>query len=80
VAQHFSIGSSATRRNPDNRQICILSNRHPARQPAEDFRVLPAGRAKRNERQPAGERDRIIAGVMAVSILLPIIVRPPRRQ
>jgi len=24
--------------------------------------------------------DRIIAGVMAVSILLPIIVRPPRRQ
>jgi len=51
VAQHFSPGSSVTRRNPDNHQICIPSNRHPARQPAEDFRVLPAGRAKQDERR-----------------------------
>src|SRR5205823_1736612 len=50
VAQHFSTGSSVTRRNPDNRQICIPSNRHWARQPAENFRVVTAGRAKRNER------------------------------
>src|SRR5439155_21312483 len=54
VAQHFSTGSSVTRRNLDNRQICIPSNRHLARQPAEDFRVLTAGRAKQDERRFLG--------------------------
>src|SRR5947208_3422676 len=84
VAQHFSTGSSVTRRNPDNRQICIPSNRQPARQRAEDFRVLTAGRAKQDKRRiPRGSaripraRERVLAGAMAISILLPIVVRPP---
>jgi hypothetical protein len=87
VAQHFSIGSSVTRRNPDNRQICIPSNHHPARQPAEDFRVLVAGKAKQDERRiPRGStripraRERVLAGAMAISILLPIVVRSPRGE
>src|SRR6266536_2419171 len=58
VAQHFSTGSSATRRNPANRQIYIPSNRHPARQLAEDFRVVTAGRAKQDERSRTNGRAR----------------------
>jgi len=75
VARLFLIGSSETRRRPVSHQICIPNNRHQARRPAEGFRVITAGREKRNERQPTGGRDRIIADLMAVWILLPIIVR-----
>jgi hypothetical protein len=79
VARLFLIGSSETRRRPVSHQIYIPNNRHQARRPAEGFRVVKAGRAKWNERQRTGGRDRIIAGLMAFSILLPIIVGWPRR-
>src|SRR4029077_20284167 len=48
VALLFLIGSSETRRRPVSHQICIPNNRHQARRPAEGFRVITAGREKRN--------------------------------